>query len=85
VPQASLALAAASPASTWPLATLTELPKPLSEPGSGQRWRSVLTSFDKGNALLWAVLIAAAAVLGAVALQLLRSSGATQDNTPKQN
>jgi hypothetical protein len=45
----------------------------------------VLTSFDKGNALLWAVLIAAAAVLGAVALQLLRSSGATQDNTPKQN
>jgi hypothetical protein len=85
VPQASLALAAASPASTWPLATLTELPKPPSEPGSGQRWRSVLTSFDKGNALLWAVLIAAAAVLGAVALQLLRSSKAPQDNAPKQD
>ena len=85
VPQASLAMAAASPASSWPLATLTEVPRPPSEPGNIDLWRSVLTAIEERNALLWAVLIAAAAVLGAVALQLLRSSGASQDNKPKPN
>lgn len=76
LPLGTLTNASATPADSWPLATIgAAVNVPSSQAQRfGDRWRYFLEDSKARTGFLWIVLAAAVLALGAVALQLLRSA-----------
>ncbi|MGQ0710727.1 MAG: DUF3999 family protein [Rhodoferax sp.] len=87
VSAATLSAAAATPAASWPLASVGETHhNPEAQaPGLATRWRNFVEDANASTSLLWLVLALAVALLVAVAVKLLRSAPAAAGaETPPQ-